>query len=605
MRKYTVQKKRICIILALSVLLCLIPAHIVRADETTELNIYAMYLGDEDKGDSVLLESKGHYLLVDIGAAAHAGAVVNQLKKLGVTHVDIMLSHLHNDHIGGDDVSTTTGLERLKAEGIVIDTMYLPSTSLTSWSQRFPQRYARIQQFMQQGGGKIVYLSAGNTVQCGDAQGKVIGPVDPWKHSPSQYTQYASQETRYITYENNTSLAVIFTCGNTRYFTAGDCYGAEAKDLVDKYGDGLRCDIMKLCHHGIGTGNSTALLAAVRPKFSFVPNSGVANVNETTGRWRSYTATKRASQYGMCYLVGSERQTLIYHIVNDQITLYQGDAVTPEGKMTGWQYLYGADGANRDHDLYYLNASCKPTKGVKKIGNHYYRFKPGGQMDYGTYSSDGTYEGWKAFSNGERYYRLSEDGKYAYMSYGFDTIEGTLHYFDKSGYLVTSSTEDAIELLGIGGDYYAVDNSGVLMADDWEIWDDTYYYFDSEGKMLHDCKYQIEGDYYLFDGDGAMVSGQQGTEFFTIGKNTYAVRKDGTLVANKLGKINGGTYYFDSEGVAQKNKIVKIGAKEYYFGKDGKLVCDQNFRLNGKEYHSNKKGVVSAVVNDSEEEEMQ
>lgn len=596
MRKYTVRKKCSCIIIMLSVLLCLIPINIVRADETTELNIYAMYLGDEDKGDSVLLESKGHYLLVDIGAASHAGAIVNQLKTLGVTHVDIMLSHLHNDHIGGNDESATAGLERMKAEGIVIDTLYLPSTGLTYWSQRFPQRYAEIQRFMQQqGSGKIVYLSTGSTIQFGDVEGKVIGPVDPWRHSPSQYTQYASLENRYITYENDTSLAVIFTCGNTRYFTAGDCYGAEAKDLVDKYGDNLRCDIMKLCHHGIGGGNSAALLAAVRPKYSFVPNSGVMNVNATSGRWRSYTATKRASQYGMCYLIGSERKTLIYHVENDGITLYQGDTVEPDSKMTGWQCLYGADGVNRGHDLYYLSSNCKPAKGVKKIGNHYYRFKPGGQMDYGTYSSDGTYEGWKTFSNGERYYRLSADGKYAYMSCGFDTIEGTLHYFDESGFLVTSSVVDTIELLEIGGDYYAVDDDGALMVDDWEIWDDDFFYFDAEGKMLRDCKYQIEGDYYLFDEDGVMLSGQLGTEFFNIGKNTYAVRKDGTLVANKLGKINGDTYYFDSEGVAQKHKIVKIGKKEYYFDKDGKLVCDQNFQLNGKEYHSNEKGVVSAV----------
>ena len=40
--------------------------------------------------------------------------------------------------------------------------------------------------------------------------------------------------------------------------------------------------------------------------------------------------------------------------------------------MIGWQYLYGADGVNRDHDMYYLNANCKPVKGVRKIGNYYF-----------------------------------------------------------------------------------------------------------------------------------------------------------------------------------------------------------------------------------------
>ena len=579
------------------VLMCLVPATIVKADENKELNIYAMYLGDEDKGDSVLLESKGHYLLVDIGAAAHAGAIADQLSELGVTHVDIMISHLHNDHMGGDEENPIAGLEQLREEGIVVDTLYLPSASLASYSQRFPQRYTLLRNFMQQqGSGAIVYLSAGSTISVGDAEGKVIGPVDPWKRTPNQYTQYSSLETRYITYENDTSLAVIFTCGNTRYFTAGDCYGAETADLVAKYGKDLQCDIMKLCHHGIGTGNSKDLLAAVRPRYSFVPNSGVNNVNTTTGRWRSYTATKRATEYGMCYLIGSEKETLIYHIVNDKITLYRGDTVETGEKMTGWQYLYGADGATRDHDMYYLDSNCKPAKGVKKIGNSYYRFKPGGQLDYGSCSLSGVHEGWKSFSGGKRYYRLSDDGKYAYMSCGFDTIGGSLYYFDKDGFPVTSGQKGLVELREIGSNLYAVDENGVLTTNDWEILEDMFYYFDASGKMIRDRKYKIGDTYYLFDVDGALLEGESGTEFYDFGSDTYAIRTDGSLVANKIGKINGDKYYFNAEGAAQKNKIVKIGKKSYYFDKDGKLVCDQDFELNGKQYHSNEKGVVSEIA---------
>ena len=43
---------------------------------------------------STLLESKGHYLLIDIGADNHAPAIIKQLQTLGVTHVDVMFSHL-------------------------------------------------------------------------------------------------------------------------------------------------------------------------------------------------------------------------------------------------------------------------------------------------------------------------------------------------------------------------------------------------------------------------------------------------------------------------------------------------------------------------------
>ena len=76
------------------------PTLAIKAEENKELDIYAMYLGNTEKGDSTLLVSKGQYLLIDIGAASSAPAIISQLQKLGITHVDVLFSHLHTDHIG-------------------------------------------------------------------------------------------------------------------------------------------------------------------------------------------------------------------------------------------------------------------------------------------------------------------------------------------------------------------------------------------------------------------------------------------------------------------------------------------------------------------------
>lgn len=592
------RKRVTTFILLIFILFLSIPVQRVEAAENKELNIYAMYLGEGEKGDSVLLESKGHYLLVDIGSASHAPAIVRQLNELGATHVDIMFSHLHSDHIGASDNNLTAGLNQLRLMGITVDTLYLPATSLAPLSQRFQSRSTQLQNYMnEQGSGKVVYLNVGDVIQFGDVVGQILGPIDTWKLSPSQYTQYATEDARYIAYENNCSLAAIFTCGNTRYFTAGDCYGDEAKALVEKYGDALKCDIMKLSHHGIGTGNTAEILQAIQPSYSFDPNSGVDNVNVLTGRWRSYTATQRASKYGMCYMIGSEKKTLIYHIVNDSISLYRGSSVSDDNKMTGWQYLYGADGANRDHDMYYLNSNCKPVKGVKKIGSHYYRFTAGGQMDYGTYSSDGEYLGWKTYSQGKRYFTLSSNEKYAYMSYGFATVDGVPLYFDENGYKVVSGTDDSVCIKKIGSAYYAVDYDGEITVNDWEELDDFIYFFDGSGKMIRNREYKVDGEYYLFDTDGSLFMGNSCTEFYDFKSNTYAVRKDGTVVTGKCLTSGGNKYYFNVKGVMQKNKIIKIGKNKYYFDKNGKMVCNRNFKLNGKKYSSNARGVVSEVKN--------
>lgn len=590
------RKRIIHFVLVVALLFSVYPVTPAAAAETDELNIYAMYLGADQKGDSALLESEGHYLLVDIGAAAHAPTIIQQLKVLGVTHVDIMISHLHSDHIGASDSDITAGLKQFQASGITIDTMYLPAVTTAPYSKIYPERYSQLQNFMyQQGSGQILYLQAGDQIQFGDVTGRVLGPVNTSTVSPGQYTQCTTEESRYIMYENNCSLAVIFTCGNTKYFTAGDCYGEEAADLVATYGAALQSDIMKLCHHGVGAGNSTALLKAVNPTYSYIPNTGITTHNETTGRWRIYTAIKRAAKYGMCYLVGNEKKTLIYHIVNDSITLYQGSSVSGGKKMTGWQYLYGADGSNREHDMYYLNSNCKYYKGIRKIGSKYYRFAAGGQMDYGEYSAEGKYEGWKTYTAGERYFTLSPDGKYAYMATGFTTIKGMYMYFDENGYKLEGGDDDAIEVKKIGSGYYAIDFEGEITTGDWEEIDGCLYYFKDDGKMVRNREYRVDGEYYLFESDGTLVVGDSAAEFYEFKSDTYAVRRDGTLVSGKCAKIDGAKYYFDSKGVMQKNKLIKIGSKKFYFDKNGKMVCSRKFKLNGKTYSSNANGVVTAV----------
>lgn len=592
------RKKVIVLGLSLFILLFIPAIQTVEAEEKTELNIYAMYLGEgQVKGDSVLLESEGNYLLVDLGRAVHAPVIIRQLQKLNVTNVDVMFSHLHGDHIGAvDSRNITEGLEQLNQAGIMVDTMYLPSPSLSRYSQKYPYRYGQLRSFMtRQGCGQIVYLNTGDSIQFGDVTGNIIGPLDPADIYPGKYTQYADEDDRYTEYENNCSLAVIFTCGSTRFFTAGDCYADEAAALVEKYGETLKCDIMKLCHHGVGGGNTSKLIKAVQPSYSFALNTGMDGKNEITGRWRSYAPMQRATKYGMCYLVGNEKKTLIYHIVNDEITLYRGQSLSEGKKLTGWQYLYGADGVNRDHDMYYLDSDCKPVTGIRKIDNHYYLFSDGGKMEYGDYSEDGEYLGWKTCTDGKRYFELSANKKYAFMCLGIQSVNGKFFYFDQDGFQLTGEEDDYVSIEKIGSNYYALDHDGEITVNDWEEVDGEYYYFDKSGKMIQNCVYRLDGDYYIFNKNGQMFYGENGTKIISWKLNTYAVREDGTLVTGGCKKVKGSKYYFNSKGVIQKNKIIKIGKKKYYFGKNGKMACNCKFKLNGKTYIANGKGEVSSV----------
>ena len=128
------RKKITCFVLILSMLLPFIFTTNVQASNNTELNIYALYLNSSEKGDSVLLESKGNYLLIDLGTSDQVPTIINQLSTLNVTHVNIMFSHLHKDHIGGSSSDMLSGLKQLQEANINVDTLYLANPSLSPLS---------------------------------------------------------------------------------------------------------------------------------------------------------------------------------------------------------------------------------------------------------------------------------------------------------------------------------------------------------------------------------------------------------------------------------------------------------------------------------------
>lgn len=577
------KKKLHIILLTFILILSILSPQAVSASPATEMNIYGIYLDSPEKGDCVLLESKGHALLIDIGRYSHAPAILKQLRALGLTHVDICFSHLHPDHTGGSSTDLIAGLKFLINSGITVDNLYLPSRSYSLYSPRYQQRFTTIENFMF-AYTSIHYLSVNDQLTVGDITGKVIGPVNAPDYTPYKYASSTGIITsgNYTTYENNTSLAMIFTCGNTRYFTAGDCFKDEAEALCDLYHDDIHCDIMKLCHHGTNSGNTQRLINAVQPKYSFASNIKYTNKDADTGRWRIYTSSKRASKYGMCYAIGTEKKTIIYHVVNDQITLYKGLTVSSANKLKGWQHFYGSDGVNMNYNTYYLDKNCQPLTGTQYIGKHYYYFDETGLMQYGHFSSDNVYSHWLKSTKGKQYYTLTDNRKYAYLTVGFKAIGDNLYYFDSDGYLYVDPAyvneeagEDDIVITKIDSHYYGMDNTGALMHDEWYEEDGYEYFFQKDGKMARNGLYKVDGIPYLFDTDGTLMTSYFSKYDFVLFKNkTYAVDRDGQVVMNKA---------------------VKINKKNYYFGSSGTLVKNAKIRWQGKKYQCNSKGVIKKI----------
>ena len=73
------------------------------------------------KGDAVLLESGGQYLLIDTGDKDDSDTLITYLKNRGVRELDVYISHLHSDHFGElNDIN----------DNFTIGTIYAPERSI-------------------------------------------------------------------------------------------------------------------------------------------------------------------------------------------------------------------------------------------------------------------------------------------------------------------------------------------------------------------------------------------------------------------------------------------------------------------------------------------
>ena len=575
----------------------------------TEMTLHGMYLGENSKGDSVLLESRGEYLLMDIGMYYGTPYVIEELEDLGIDHVTLYFSHLHMDHIGSSGSwNLTDGLEEFAESGITIDKLYLPAESLSPRSKSNPRRYEILRKYAE-GKFPIEYLKVGDELKVGDATGKVIGPIDEYRLS----LYNAQGEASYGLYENNCSLVTIFTCGNIKYFTAGDIQTQQEDLLIERYGKELDCDIMKLNHHGQGSVNSEEFLSYVSPTYSFTTTPSY-EPRKANGKWKNFRAVQRSTEYGINYMIQNNGENIVIDVKNDLVTLYRGADADSGTKLSGWVKVAGSDGKYHDTDMFYLDAQNKPLTGIQQIDGKYYNFGSGGRMVYGKYKKSG-YSPWNTDENGTRAYVLDANGDSAAMQFGFAYVGDYRYYFDENGYRLEPEEEDVFTT--IRGNRYVLDTDGAFRADELIDMEDGEYYLNKKGEVVTDAKIDFYGTWYLFDEDGRMIGNDGKRAFYEFDGEMYAIDGDGAVYTGTIARIDGeryyfddqglyvtdekvtvgnNTYYFDADGHMVTGKMVKIGQQKYYFGADGKMYADRNFKLaNGKKYHADENGVVKQV----------
>lgn len=190
---------------------------------------YTIKMYDVGQGDSILIKlpHNGGNILIDC-----YNNIVDHLKKDGVKKIDIVfLSHGHSDHTS--------------AYHSLCDELRVGCTYSSYYDETMILENLKVDY-------KIKLLRSGNSVSLNNVDINVIGPIKKYKS------------------ENSNSLVFQIDIDDFKILFTGDIEHEAEYDLIKKYGNNLKSDILKASHHGSKTSNSLEFINYVDPKYILV-----------------------------------------------------------------------------------------------------------------------------------------------------------------------------------------------------------------------------------------------------------------------------------------------------------------------------------------------
>ena len=260
-----------------------------------------------------------------------------------------------------------------------------------------------------------------------------------------------------------------------------------------------------------------------------------------------------------------------------------------EGKMVFDAAKEGFHVDNKGVLRYYVGGKVQYGLGLVHIDGYYYYINNSGVVATGEYYLS---SGWTQNRLPSATYYFGQDGK---LELNAGTIEqdGATKYYafvsDSSGlhYYVNAKKQYGLGLMEIDGDYYYVNNQGVVATGEYYLnsgWTknrlpSATYFFGDDGRLTTEVgKYEENGvvNYYVFLADG------EGLHCYLNARKQYGLG---------LVTIGGSRYYINNKGVVATDIYYLRGSWTNYelpdgyydFGADGKLRVNDGY-VNGQHY---------------------
>lgn len=195
---------------------------------------------DVGQGDSTLIYSSGKAALIDTGIKSAYRNIKKTLKAKKIKTLDMLLiTHNHTDHMGGVDVIT---------KDFTVKTFVIPDLEYTD---ERTDKMDRAAENVKAAGGEVITAKKGTDVTVGEFSIEVLGAY------------YGEKD------ENDRSIVAMAKIGKWKFLFTGDAQEpAERRLMAD--GARLKCDVLKVGHHGSMYGTTEEFLEAASPSLAMI-----------------------------------------------------------------------------------------------------------------------------------------------------------------------------------------------------------------------------------------------------------------------------------------------------------------------------------------------
>ncbi len=209
----------------------------VKNPEVGELAMYVIDVGQADS--SFFVFPDGTNMLIDAGEDANASTVISLIDSLGVKKIDkVVCTHPHIDHIGG--------MEKIISE-YDIGEVYLPDA--VSTTKAFSGMIEEINR-------KNIPM---NFVYAGDVLSDEVYKITVLSPEDKDYDEM-----------NLFSAVIKVEYENTSFILMGDAEKVNENDMVERFGERLKCNVLKVGHHGSDTSTTDKFLSYTQPEIAVI-----------------------------------------------------------------------------------------------------------------------------------------------------------------------------------------------------------------------------------------------------------------------------------------------------------------------------------------------